>query len=225
MFIPSFVWEHLISFWPPCIFMRWTLRSSCILSSEYLKRPRADLRVLCSFKEYVCQHHNSYNCASDRFTPLWSQSPWPWDILNPLAQFVSVEYICSLCRGMTAESLIVVICFLPLFVSVVYGYPPSPPMLVWVSFAFLLVQDLTVGLAHEGNSKSAMYQLIIGNKGNLQVDLEKRQVGPTLTDKVKQLPRCTFIPRRSCRAIFISRLAAFGTARPNRKHDLCRASK
>lgn len=39
-------------------------------------------------------------------------------------------------------------------------------------------KDLTVGLAHTpgGKGKEGMYQLIIGNKGNLQVDLQKRQV-------------------------------------------------
>lgn len=37
-------------------------------------------------------------------------------------------------------------------------------------------QDLTVGFSHTPAAKGPMYQLIIGNKGNLQVDLERRQV-------------------------------------------------
>ncbi|CAM9186151.1 unnamed protein product, partial [Hapterophycus canaliculatus] len=44
-----------------------------------------------------------------------------------------------------------------------------------LKFEAMGAQDLTVGLAHAAGGKGPMYQLIIGNKGNLQVDLEKRQ--------------------------------------------------
>ncbi|CAM9562635.1 unnamed protein product, partial [Ectocarpus sp. 6 AP-2014] len=46
-----------------------------------------------------------------------------------------------------------------------------------LKFEAMGAQDLTVGLAHKSGGKGGMYQLIIGNKGNLQVDLEKRQQG------------------------------------------------
>lgn len=48
-------------------------------------------------------------------------------------------------------------------------------------------KDLTVGLAHKRGGKGGMYQLIIGNKGNLQVDLEKIQVR-TKRDRYGRLP-------------------------------------
>lgn len=49
-------------------------------------------------------------------------------------------------------------------------------VLLTVLYACAL-KDLTIGLAHKrGGKGNGMYQLIIGNKGNLQVDLEKRRV-------------------------------------------------
>ncbi|CAM9887551.1 unnamed protein product, partial [Ectocarpus sp. 4 AP-2014] len=46
-----------------------------------------------------------------------------------------------------------------------------------LKFEAMGAQDLTVGLAYKSGGKGGMYQLIIGNKGNLQVDLEKIQQG------------------------------------------------
>ncbi|CAM9430213.1 unnamed protein product [Ectocarpus fasciculatus] len=44
-----------------------------------------------------------------------------------------------------------------------------------LKFEAMGAQDLTVGLAHKSGGTGGMYQLIIGNKGNLQVDLEKKK--------------------------------------------------
>eukprot|EP00752_Nemacystus_decipiens_P004560 g4162.t1 len=59
------------------------------------------------------------------------------------------------------------------------GIPGEPLENVTLTLKFeaMGAQDLTVGLAHKsgGKGKEGMYQLIIGNKGNLQVDLQKRQ--------------------------------------------------
>ncbi|CAN0377678.1 unnamed protein product [Ectocarpus fasciculatus] len=46
-----------------------------------------------------------------------------------------------------------------------------------LKFEAMGAQDLTVGLAHKSGGTGGMYQLIIGNKGNLQVDLEKKKTG------------------------------------------------
>ncbi|CAM9095482.1 unnamed protein product [Pylaiella littoralis] len=57
------------------------------------------------------------------------------------------------------------------------GVPGEPLENVTLTLEFeaMGAQDLTVGLASTSGGKGAMYQLIIGNKGNLQADLEKRQ--------------------------------------------------
>eukprot|EP00903_Cladosiphon_okamuranus_P019531 g17962.t1 len=59
------------------------------------------------------------------------------------------------------------------------GIPGEPVENVTLTLKFeaMGAQDLTVGMAHMpgGKGKEGMYQLIIGNKGNLQVDLQKRQ--------------------------------------------------
>lgn len=57
---------------------------------------------------------------------------------------------------------------------------PCPPLHAWLPLCNVdrgySRKDLTVGLAHKRGGKGGMYQLIIGNKGNLQVDLEKIKV-------------------------------------------------